>query len=156
VRGGGAGGKRSAVIESQPPYIGAYIGVFIGVPTGVTCTVLLFGERRDELAAEGRDIPDHAAPDQVKMSCGRPEPISDGLLGRSREILLPRLVCSWVWREAREEAASVGVGGYWSGANLYVHAPKVLCGWDFGVCRSVRYPPLGAASGAGLYAGYWI
>ncbi len=42
--------------------------------------------------------------------------------------------------EACEEAASVGVGGYWSWANLYVHAPQVLCGWDFGVCRSVRHP----------------
>jgi hypothetical protein len=32
------------------------------------------------------------------------------------------------------------VGGYWSGANLCVHAPQVLCGWDIGVCRSVRHP----------------
>ena len=66
MRGGGAGGKRSVVIETQLPYI----GVFIGVPTGVWCTVLLFGERRDELAAEGRDIRDHAAPDRVKIGYG--------------------------------------------------------------------------------------
>jgi hypothetical protein len=92
VSGGGAGGKRSAVIESQPPYI----GVFIGVPTGVSCTVLLFGECRDELAAEGRDIRDHAAPDQMKMSCGRPEPISEGLLGRHPNTYSSWLVCSWV------------------------------------------------------------
>jgi hypothetical protein len=120
VRGGGAGGKRSAVIESQPPYI----GVFIGVPTGVSCTVLLFGERRRELvAAEGRDIRDHAAPDQVKMCCGPPEPISDGLLGRPQKTPSSRLVChTGMVHEAYEEAASVGVGGYWSWANLYVHA----------------------------------
>ena len=61
-------------------------------PLGVWCTVLLFGERRDELAAEGRDIPDHAAPDQVKMCCGRPEPISEDLLGRPKMPALPRLV----------------------------------------------------------------
>src|SRR5918997_2243448 len=78
VRRGGAGWKRSAVIETQPPYI----GVFIGVPTGVWCTVLLFGERRDELAAEGRDIPDHAAPDQMKSSRSSHK--------RSPEVVSPR------------------------------------------------------------------
>jgi hypothetical protein len=92
LRGGGAGGKRSAVIESQPPYIGAYIGVFIGVPTGVTCTVLLFGERRDELAAEGRDIPDHAAPDGWESGRETAGYVSEGLLGRPKMPALPRLV----------------------------------------------------------------
>jgi hypothetical protein len=34
-----------------------------------------------------------------------------------------------------EEAASVGVGGYWSGANLYVHAAHMLWAglWYLGV-----------------------
>ena len=100
----------------------------------------------------------NATPDQVKMCCGRPEPISDGLLGRPQKTPSSRLVCTRVWcmRPTRRRR-SVGVGGYWSWANLYVYAPKVLSGWDFGVCRSVRHPPLGAAViGAGLYAGYWI
>jgi hypothetical protein len=37
--------------------------VFVGV-------LLLLGERGDELAAEGGDVRDDAAPDQVKKSCG--------------------------------------------------------------------------------------
>jgi hypothetical protein len=41
-------------------------GPIIGVPI----PPLLFGKRRDELAAEGRDVLDHAAPDQVKMGFG--------------------------------------------------------------------------------------
>ena len=39
---------------------------------------LLLRERRDELAAEGWDIWDDAAPDQAKMRVGSLEPISEG------------------------------------------------------------------------------
>src|SRR5215218_4149325 len=39
------------------------------VPAGVS--LLLFGERGDELAAEGRDVRYHAAPDQVSLAEGR-------------------------------------------------------------------------------------
>jgi hypothetical protein len=59
---------------------------------------LVISQSSYQFAAEGRDVWDHAAPDQVKMSCGRPEPISEGLLGRQRNTYSSWLVCSWVWR----------------------------------------------------------
>jgi hypothetical protein len=40
----------------------------------------LLGERRDELAAEGRDIRDDAAPDQVRGGRETLVDVSDGLL----------------------------------------------------------------------------
>jgi hypothetical protein len=40
----------------------------------------LFGECGDELAAEGRDIRDHAAPDQEKGVRDKSEYVYDGLL----------------------------------------------------------------------------
>jgi hypothetical protein len=41
---------------------------------------LIFGERRDELSAEGGDVWDHAAPDQVGNGAGTSAHVSKGLL----------------------------------------------------------------------------
>ena len=53
---------------------------------------LPFGERRDELAAEGRDVRDHAAPDRVGIGRETLEHVSEGLLEWTRTASLLRLV----------------------------------------------------------------
>ena len=45
-------------------------------------TPLLLAERSDEFAAEGRDVLDHPAPDQVKRGYGGLRPVSYGLRAR--------------------------------------------------------------------------
>ncbi len=86
-------------LELRTPPIGVDAGV-----CGRAASPLLFGERGDELAAEGRDVRDHAAPHRVMKLCKCPVPRPGRPLGAARNRPCPRLVYSWVWREAREEA----------------------------------------------------
>lgn len=57
--------------------------VYIGVPAGVPEPPLPFGERGDELAAEGGDVGYDAAPDLVGSGRETLEYVPDGLLRRS-------------------------------------------------------------------------
>jgi hypothetical protein len=64
----------------------------------------MLSERRYELAAEGRDVRDDVAPDRVRSGRETSEYISDDPPCQQRLVVLPRLVYSRVWREAREDA----------------------------------------------------
>jgi hypothetical protein len=58
--------------------------------------------------------------------------------------------------EAPKEAASVGVGGYWSGANLYVHAPRYCVGGTLGYLGVSDTPSRGYWSGTMQDRGYGL
>jgi hypothetical protein len=80
---------------------------YIGVSTGVRSSSLLIAEGGDELAAEGGDVWDHAAPDQVGSDRDLSEYASNGPLHRARACLPPPVgVFAGVNREVREKLAS--------------------------------------------------
>ncbi len=68
---------------------------------------LPLGQRGDELAAEGRDVRDDAAPDRVEGGRKTWEQGSERPLVWRKTRCSTLLVCSRVWREAREESEAV-------------------------------------------------
>ena len=80
---------------------------YIRVPTGVRASPLPFSERCDELAAEGRDVGDHAAPHRVKRLGKYPLPRPGRPLGAARNAPVP----DWCGRWCGARGPREGRGG---------------------------------------------